>query len=113
MFVVIVAIFIIVIILVFVGHGVSTINLERDNKRAYEECCKNQENWVRNTAQKNDYYYDPVCKSFDPTFYSDGSVRVDHYTRKTYKKGEYMCDSHGNNCQWKKAGPDVKRPPSE
>lgn len=109
----IVAVIVIVLIANFAGQGAVYYNTTRENKRSWEECCRNQDAWVKRTAQENDYYYDPVCKYFDTSFYSDGSLRIDHNTKKTYAKGEYMCDSLGNNCHWKKAGPDVKRPPSK
>lgn len=113
MAVAIAAIFIIAIILSFVGQGATYYNTKQDNKRAWEECCRNQDARVKRIAQENDYYYDPICKSFDTSFYSDGSLRVDHNTKKTYTKGEYMCDSQGNNCHRQKVGLNVKRPPAK
>lgn len=113
MAVVIAAIFIIAIIANFAGQGATYYNTKQDNKRAWEECCRNQDAWIKRTAQENDYYYDPICKSFDTSFYSDGSLRIDHTTKKTYAKGEYICDSLGNDCHRKKVGPDVKQPPGK
>lgn len=113
MFVLIAALIFIVIALSLAGQGATYYSTKQDNKKSMEMANRNYENWAKRTAQENDYYYDPACKSFDPSFYSDGSIRIDHTTKKTYTKGEYMCDSQGNNCQWQKVGPEVKRPPSK
>lgn len=110
---IVVAIIVIVLVLNFAGQGAAYYNTKQDNKRAWEECCRNQDAWTKRTAQENDYYYDPLCKHFDPSFYSDGSLRTDQHTKKHYAKGEYMCDSQGFNCHWQKAAPDEKRPPSD
>lgn len=110
---------IIVLLIVFLccanlfGQAAATSNLKRENKESMQRAKTNYENWAKSTAQKNDFYYNPACKSFDTSFYSDGSLRLDHTTKKTYSKGEYMCDSQGNNCRWEKVGPDVKRPPGK
>lgn len=113
MFALLAAVIILIIVLNFAGQGAVYYNTKQDNKRAWEECCRNHENWERNKAKEMDAYYSPITKSMNLNYYSDGSLKVDPYTKKTFAKGEYRCDSRGNMTEWRKAGPYEPRPPSE
>ena len=50
----------------------------------------------RKEAREKDYWFNPQTSMFpDSSFYSDGSVRKDCITGKTYKKGETYVHSNG------------------
>lgn len=113
MFFLIIVIAIIVIgVLNFGGQVAATYNLKQENKASMDRAQRNYEDWAKKTAGDLDAYYSPVSRSINTNYWSDGSLKVDPHTKKQYGKGEFMCDSKGTMTDWRQAGPNVKRPPS-
>lgn len=100
---------IIVILLWFASQGAATANLKRENKASFDRAMQNTEKWYREQAKEGDYYFDPILKSCDWHFYSDGSLKMEG--DKLYPKGQYYCNSHGYGPMCRKVSPDTKRPP--
>lgn len=83
-------------------------------KKAFRQATENRkEEWLLQ-SQEEDMYYIPDPHGIiapNPCFYSDGSLKFDSRTKRTYPKGQYFCDSYGEMANNKKAPPDMKRPP--
>lgn len=112
LFVIIIIAIIVIAVLNFAGQGAATYNLKQQNKESMNQAQRNYEDWAKRTSKEQDIYYSHSSKSLNDNFYSDGSLKIDPYTKKTYAKGEFRCDSRGNKVEWQKAGPNEKRPPA-
>ena len=72
-----------------------------DQQLGREAFDRQQENFHQQNkeyAQRHDYYYERsklVSQDINADFYSDGSLRRDSNTGKTYSKGQYYVDSRG------------------
>ena len=107
----------IVLILAFVlwigGQATATAECKRKGHESFERAMKNGEEWHREQAREGDYYFDPVLKRCDWHFYSDGSLRLDKVTKKTYPKGMYFCDSTGHGPMFREVPAGLPRPPQK
>lgn len=105
------AVFFLLLVINFAGEGMVHHNLQQENKRCFEEACRNYDAWHRQTSQESDVFYNVDARCLNFNYYSDGSLKKDPYNNRTYQKGEYRCDSRGRTATLKQASPDVKRPP--
>ena len=111
----IVGIAIVIIIVAYLlnmfAGAVSYMDIKQKNKENLE---KNRAQWAqqrKDISKKYDVYYDKNVDVVMPWFYSDGSLKKDPDTGKTYPKGQYRATSAGLDCNLKQAGPNVKRAP--
>lgn len=108
-------IFVIAIIVLVIanlgGQAAATAQLKRDSAESMRIADENWERFERKLAKESDTYYSSYCKSRNDWFWSDGSLKRDPHTGKTYPKGQYRATTSGIDCNMRKVGPDVKRPP--
>lgn len=108
-----------VIIMVFVfgsllGGACTTLDCKKDGQRAFDEMSRGTDlDWQRQ-SRREDVYYEPdphaiIAPNYN--FYSDGSLKHDPATGRSYPKGQYFCDSHGLTAGYSKAPGNLKRPP--
>lgn len=77
---------------------------KREGREAFQRAVENGEKWKRETAAKNDYWYDPSTQVLNTNHYSDGSVRFDPGTGKAYQKGEKFRRSNGWDANYRREG---------
>ena len=101
-----------VILLVIAAASAPASYDAKQGKRHYDECQVRHDITMRDMARKTDSYYESgSIMSYNENFYSDGSLKFDPCTGKSYQKGQYMCRSDGLTADYKRAGNGVKRPP--
>lgn len=110
MFTLIAAIVCVVLIWSVLGQATTYANVSQQNKQSMERCRQNQAAWAKQKSQEKDIYYNPVSGCLDSSYYSDGSLRYDPYTKREYGKGAYYYNSRGYDAQWRQAPADAKRP---
>lgn len=86
--------FVVIIICVLgslLGGAATTYNCKKEGQRVFDEMSRAKDIEWQRIAKEKDMYYRPDPHAImgpDPTRYSDGSIKFDSITGKTYKKGE-------------------------
>lgn len=86
--------FVVIIICVFgnlLGGACTTYNCKKEGHRVFDEAARARDAAWQREAKAKDMYYRPDPHAIigpDPTRYSDGSIKFDSMTGKTYPKGQ-------------------------
>ena len=103
-----------VVLVVVVAASAPASYDARQGQKHYDECRARQQTYLRDLARETDTYYTgSAVIGINDNFYSDGSLKFDPTTGKSYSKGQYKCRSDGLTADYTRAGNDVKRPPRE
>lgn len=97
-----------------IGGACTTYNCKKEGQREFDEASLSRNTYWKELSREKDIYYKPDPHAImgpDPCFYSDGSLKFDSLTGKSYPKGQYYCKSDGSDADWKQAPGNVKRPP--
>lgn len=97
-----------------VGGASTTYNCKKDGQRIFDSASVARDADWKEQSQREDIYYSPDSHAIigpTPCFYSDGSLKYDSLTGKSYPKGQYFCQSDGSKADWSQAPGSMKRPP--
>lgn len=97
-----------------VGGACTTYNCKKEGRRVFDNMSLAKDADWQAQSRRDDIYYKPDPHAIigpNPCFYSDGSLKYDSLTGKSYPKGQYYCQSDGSGADWSKAPGGVKRPP--
>lgn len=89
---------------------------KKEGERIFNQATISRAAKWRQESKEDDFYYRPSPNGFgypDYNFYSDGSLKLDICTGKSYPKGMYYCRSDGYMVNNKKADSNMKRPPKD
>ena len=97
-----------------INGACTTFNCKKEGKQAFDQMSIAKDaNW-KVQADRDDIYYKPDSHAIigpNPCFYSDGSLKYDSLTGKSYPKGKYYCQSDGSKADWSMASSNMRRPP--
>lgn len=97
-----------------IGGVCTTYNCKKDGQRAFDNMSLAKDADWQALSKEKDIYYKPDPHAIigpNPCFYSDGSLKYDSLTGKSYPKGRYYCQSDGSRADWSRAPGNMKRPP--
>lgn len=96
------------------GGACTTYNCKKEGQEKFNNMSLAKDAAWKEQSREKDIYYKPDPHAIigpNPCFYSDGSLKFDSLTGKSYPKGQYYCQSDGSRADWSQAPGSMKRPP--
>ena len=91
-------------------HGAPASRGLKEGRDYYWQCRRRHREESRKEAEAKDNFFYNAGDMTNEYFYSDGSLRYDPITKKSYPKGQYYCRSDGVTAEYKTADSRVERP---
>lgn len=89
--------------------------IRADNRRAHEAWQESERRmvaqWAKEAKELDCWYTGSTVVAPHYSYWSDGSIKIDGWTKDYYPKGMYFLDSQGHNAVLKEIPPGAKRCP--